>query len=180
MEILFDKMNAIQIPVTERITEADHRYCEAHQQAYTQDKNDIIGSRTKKATYISAGENSKLRNKNVRRIEMNTETLQVQLHQKMCAEQDTFRKWLLVQPPESIIEHAHEYIIREDILVSMEYNELTAEQATALMMSPFPLADVFHTWNKTETGYMGDIWETIESRANEVIEAIGETAENSV
>lgn len=37
------------------------------------------------------------------------------LYQKASAEQDTYRAWLLTQPPEEILNHAYEYITREDI-----------------------------------------------------------------
>ena len=37
------------------------------------------------------------------------------LYQKMFAEQETYREWLLSQPSEEILNHAYEYTVREDI-----------------------------------------------------------------
>ena len=37
------------------------------------------------------------------------------LYQKMFAEQETYREWLLSQPSEEILNHTYEYTVREDI-----------------------------------------------------------------
>ncbi len=42
------------------------------------------------------------------------------LYDKMKAEQDKYRDWLLSQPPEEILNHTYEYTMREDIVVCME------------------------------------------------------------
>ena len=92
-----------------------------------------------------------------------------QLYEKMYVEQDQYRQWLLAQPSEEILKHAYEFTIREDILLSLEYNELPTKQAKALLKSPCPLDDIFKTWEKIETGHMQDIFTAIESRANTVL-----------
>ena len=74
---------------------------------------------------------------------MNNQELNTALYEKMFAEQDTYRKWLLTQPPEEILNHTYEYTIREDILLSLEYHDLADAQAAALLKSFTPLADVF-------------------------------------
>ena len=88
------------------------------------------------------------------------------LYQKMFAEQEKFRDWLKGQPPEEILNHAYEYTIREDILMSLEYHDLPDAQADALMKSPSPLADVFRDFEKRETDHMETIWDCLESRAD--------------
>lgn len=100
---------------------------------------------------------------------MTNEELNTKLYKKMFAEQEAYRSWLFSQPPEEILNHAYGYVMREDILLSLEYHDLTDGQAKALLKSPAPLADVFKDWEKRETGHMEDIRETIESRANAVI-----------
>ena len=100
---------------------------------------------------------------------MTTEELNTQLYEKMFAEQEKYRQWLLTQPPDEILKHAYEYTIREDILLSLEYNELHGKRAQALLKSPCPLEDVFKTWEKQETGHMSDIFDTMEARANAVM-----------
>lgn len=102
---------------------------------------------------------------------MTAEELNTQLYQKMFAEQEKYRQWLLTQPPDDILDHAYEYTAREDILLSLEYNDLTPKQAKALLKSPCPLDDIFKKWEKLETRHMSDIWSAVESRANAVLRA---------
>lgn len=102
---------------------------------------------------------------------MTTEELNTRLYEKMFAEQERYRDWLLNQPPEAVLDHAYEYIMREDILLSMEYHDLNPKQARALLKSKSPLADVFERFEKQETGHMEDIQNCIESRANEMLRA---------
>ena len=101
---------------------------------------------------------------------MTNEELNTALYQKMFAEQETYREGLLSQPSEEILNHTYEYTVREDILLSMEYNDLPDAQAKALLKSPSPLADVFKDWEHKETGYMEDIWQTVEDRAKSEVQ----------
>ncbi len=78
------------------------------------------------------------------------------LYKKMFAEQEAYRAWLLSQPPTEILNHAYEYTVREDILLSLEYHNLPDAQARALRRSISPLADVFRDWQDKETA----IWTT--------------------
>ena len=52
---------------------------------------------------------------------MNTNDLNTALYEKMAAEQDKFREWLKIQPPEEVLNHAYEYTIREDIVMAMGF-----------------------------------------------------------
>lgn len=74
---------------------------------------------------------------------MTNEEHNTALYQKMFAEQETFRDWLKDQPPEEILNHAYEYTIREDILLSLEYHNLSDAQTDASDGSPSPLAVSF-------------------------------------
>ncbi len=100
---------------------------------------------------------------------MTNEELNTRLYQKMFSEQEAYREWLLSQMPEEILNHTYEYTVREDILMSLEYHDLPDTQAKALLKSPSPLADVFKDWEHKETGYMEDIWQTVEDRAKEAV-----------
>ena len=60
---------------------------------------------------------------------MNTETINTQLYEKMFAEQERYRGWLLSQPPKEILNHTYEYTTREDILMTLENNDLRLDQA---------------------------------------------------
>ena len=97
---------------------------------------------------------------------MTNEQWNTTLYKQMFAEQEQFRDWLLTQPPQEILNHAYEYVMREDILLSLEYNDLTDAQAAALLTSPSPLADVYAEFDKLESSHMEEIWSSIESRAN--------------
>ena len=92
---------------------------------------------------------------------MTNEELNTALYEKMFSEQETYRAWLLAQPPEEILNHTYEYTVREDILMSLEYNSLPNTQVQALLKSPSPLADVFAAWEDRETSYMEEIWQTV-------------------
>lgn len=74
---------------------------------------------------------------------MTNEERNTALYQKMSAEQETYRKWLLEQLPEEILKHTYEYTVREDVLMSLEVYDLTDAQAEALLKSSAPLGDVF-------------------------------------
>ena len=101
---------------------------------------------------------------------MTNEGRNTALYQKMFAEQEVFRDWLKGQSPEEILNHAYEYTVREDILLSLEYHDLSDAQADALMKSPSPLADVFRDFEKLETGHMETVWDCLEGRADTLLE----------
>ena len=93
------------------------------------------------------------------------------LYKQMFAEQEQFRDWLLAQPPEEILNHAYEYVMREDILLSLEHNDLTDAQAAALLASPAPLADVYKELDYVESSHMEEVWSCVVDRANIVLDA---------
>ena len=101
---------------------------------------------------------------------MTNEERNTALYQKMFAEQEKYRDWLKGQPPEEILNHAYEYTIREDILLSLEYHDLSDAQADALLKTPCPLAAVFRDFEKRETDHMETIWDCLESRADTILE----------
>lgn len=97
---------------------------------------------------------------------MDAEQLNQALYDKMAAEQERFKHGLLGMTPEEVLDHAYEYAMRQDILAEMEALELPADQAAALLASPFPLADVYREWGKVETRHMEDIRDVIEELAD--------------
>ena len=96
---------------------------------------------------------------------MTNEELNTRLYEKMFAEQERFRDWLLSQPPAEILNHAYEYTVREDILMSLEYNDLEDSQARALLKSGKPLKQIFERWEDKETSHMENIWDTVQEQA---------------
>ena len=89
-----------------------------------------------------------------------------QLYEKLCQEQAALRDELLALPPEQILYKAWEYLVREDILLAMEYNELDDEQAKALLELPDAMSDLCDTVKGKDSRQQETIWREIEERAN--------------
>ena len=100
---------------------------------------------------------------------MNTETINTQLYEKMFAEQERYRDWLLHQPPEEILNHAYEYAIREDILMALESRDLSFMQAQMLIFTATPLADILKEFDNLETDHMDVIRNCCETRADAML-----------
>ena len=100
---------------------------------------------------------------------MTNAILNTQLYQKMYAEQEQYREWLLTQPPSEVLNHTYEYTVRQDILIAMEESRLSAKQAQILLKSPYPLSDVYEHFRNQEHGHMEQIRKAIETRANKVM-----------
>ena len=96
---------------------------------------------------------------------MTNEELNTRLYEKMFAEQEQFRDWLLSQPAAEILNHAYEYTVREDSLMSLEYHDLEDSQARALLKSGKPLKQIFERWENQETSYMDTVWDTVQEQA---------------
>ena len=100
---------------------------------------------------------------------MSNEELNTALYERMFDEQQKYREWLMEQPSEEILNHCYELTVREDILTSLEYHDLTDKQCEALLSSKCPLEDIFEDFEKIETNHMNDIQDTIEQRADKVM-----------
>ena len=100
---------------------------------------------------------------------MTNDELNAALYERMAAEQERYKAWLLKQSPGEILDHCYEYTIREDIVMAMEEQVLSDRQCNALLKSPSPLADVFRDFQKREGGHMDEIRDTIDCRANAVL-----------
>lgn len=66
-----------------------------------------------------------------------------QLEAKMTEELNTYRAWLLTQPPEEILHHAYEYSVKQDIILNVADAGLSPAQIETMLRSPCPLEDVF-------------------------------------
>ncbi len=94
-----------------------------------------------------------------------------QLTDKMSAEFNSFRDWLLTQPPEEILNHAYEYSAKQDIVLSVADADLSPVQIETLLRSHCPLEDVYHDCahvDNTELNYA--LCQIIEQRAEIEIE----------
>ena len=98
--------------------------------------------------------------------------LNTQLYQKMYAEQEQYKIYLLTLTPAQILDHASEYICRENILMAMENNDLNTERVKALLKSSTPLADVYTkyaSWDHSKQ--QEEIWNAVETHSSEVLRA---------
>ena len=73
-----------------------------------------------------------------------------QLEAKMAEEFNTYRSWLLTQPPEEILDHANEYNAKQEILLALPDADLSPAQTETLLRSPCPLEDVFKDYRQMD------------------------------
>lgn len=103
---------------------------------------------------------------------MTTEELNTQLYQRMVAEHEQYLAELLKMPPMEILNHAEEYLSRENILYLFAYKRLHPTRVKALLKSETPLADIYAKWNSWEhTKQREAIWTAVEARSGEVLRA---------
>jgi hypothetical protein len=100
---------------------------------------------------------------------MSNEELNLALYNRVLDEQMKWKKWLLSQSPEEVLNHSYEYTSCEDIILALEYTDLSDEQCLALLKSPCLLADIFKEFERMESDHMDEIRQSIESRADHAI-----------
>lgn len=89
------------------------------------------------------------------------------LYEKMQAENETFKDWLLSQEPAEILNHAYEYTIYQDMMLCMEDMDL----------SPSPLRDALSDFDKRETDHMENLRDSLEATANKSVRVQKEKSE---
>mgnify|MGYP002519552427 CR=1 FL=1 len=99
------------------------------------------------------------------------EEFNAELYEKVSAEFEEYKNNLLAMSPEQILEHAYDYAIREDIVLALEYFDLHARQAQALLKADNVLDAVLEKWEGWKNNYMESIQEAIECKANEISRA---------
>lgn len=100
---------------------------------------------------------------------MYVEELNRQLYDKMSAEFEKFKEDLLNSSPQEVLDRAYEYVIKDDILISLEYNDLTASRADVLLKSENSLNDVYNAWMDSESNHMDEIRDILDSAADGLI-----------
>ena len=96
------------------------------------------------------------------------------LYEKMQAENETFKDWLLSQEPLEILNHAYEYTIYQDMMLCMEDMELSPKQAKAMYLSPSPLRDALFL---LETDHMENLRDSLEATVNKSVRVQKEKSE---
>ena len=99
------------------------------------------------------------------------------LFDTMDHEQSDFRNWLLQQSPETILEHAYEYAVREDIIMVFSESdfELDQDQAGALLTCKSPLQTLLNDYTKLDSNVSTTLREVAEERANAILQSYRET-----
>jgi len=100
---------------------------------------------------------------------MTNEELNTLLYNKILKEQDLFKEKLRNSSAREVMENAYELVIREDILLHFEENDISGEQARVLLKSDHPLSDLFNAWENHESKHMEEIGETVEEYAKKLI-----------
>ena len=111
-----------------------------------------------------------LRSKERKLVSITNAELNTLLYRKMFAEQKRYRQRLLAMTPEEILRSAYEFTVKEDILLSLEYNDLTDKQCQAMLKSAHPLQDAFDAWEKHEGSHMAEVQSIIERCADTAIQ----------
>ena len=69
-----------------------------------------------------------------------------------------------------IIANAYKYAMMEDVLLTFENNNLTDEQAKALLKGKGHLEKILDRWQEDGTGHMDSMWEKAQEFATEMAE----------
>ena len=102
---------------------------------------------------------------------MTEEELNTALYKKASDEQKRFTRAISNQPVEEILKSAHEYSVREDILLSLEYDNLSAAQCEALLSQPDTMSALFDAYENGDGHYMQEIRDAIDSCAVRIMQA---------
>lgn len=99
------------------------------------------------------------------------------LFDNMDQEQEKYREWLLQQPPETILDHAYQYAVREDIIMAFSESdfELDQDQAGALLTRKSPLQTLLNDYTKLDSNVSTTLREVAEERANAILQSYRET-----
>ena len=99
------------------------------------------------------------------------------LFDNMAQQQENYREWLLHQSPETILDHAYEYAVREDIMIAFADADFELDQAqvNALLTRRSPLQDILKDYLKLDSDISNTIREVTEERANTILQSYRET-----
>lgn len=96
------------------------------------------------------------------------EELNLEVYNKVLSEFEEYKAKLLSMNSEDILKHALDYAVREEIVLALEYNELRARQAQALLKVENTLNEIFEKWERFENNRLDCVKTAIECKANEI------------
>ncbi len=102
---------------------------------------------------------------------LSEEKLQNLLYTRLETEYTEFIEDLKKLPPEKIIEESYKKVIRDDILMSFEGDDiyLDREQLIALLRCKHPLYECYEAWTDTDYSYMDMLRDAICDGADTLI-----------
>lgn len=91
---------------------------------------------------------------------------------KMQTELDGLKELMMSGDKNTVFEKSYEYIMKREIIYAAHNNELTVEQAEALLSSPSPLCDVYNAYLKLdETALSDTMFECMKNEAQIALES---------
>ena len=108
----------------------------------------------------------------------NTQFLRNLLLDKARKEQDSYIEQMKAKPPDKIIQKAYEITMRDDILVSLEYANLSDKQLSALLKTDYPVSACFNEWQDRDCSYMEDLSDTVSQYAEKLVKEAEEQNKN--
>lgn len=101
---------------------------------------------------------------------MTLDELNFDLFSKMDNEMSDFCDWLKLQTPEEVMRHYYEFVVKTDILSTLEDFSLTEEHARALLMSETPLEEIYRIHERDWDAAKNRIEETIQCYAENLVQ----------
>lgn len=88
--------------------------------------------------------------------------LQTRLYEKAKTEQDMYISNLLQKSPQEVLDHAYEKVMRDDILMIFENDDLSDKHVKQILKLKNPLAECYDKWLKADCSHMDMLKSTIE------------------
>lgn len=110
---------------------------------------------------------------------MTSEELNIQLYNKLNTELQEYIASLKSSTPELVIEQAYELVIKEDIVMSLENEDIEPKRCRALLKEKHPLQKLYDAWEKSESNHMNEIRDVIAYHADDVIKQLKKIREQS-
>jgi len=101
---------------------------------------------------------------------MTADELNFDLYTKMEREMIDFAAWLQSQSPDEVMRHSYEYVVKADILSTLEDLNLPEKQTRALLMCETPLEEIYRVHNRDWASAKQRIEETIQNYAGALVE----------
>lgn len=110
---------------------------------------------------------------------MTSEELNIQLYNKLNTELQEYIASLKSSTPELVIEQAYELVIKEDIVMSLENEDIEPKRCRALLKEKKPLDKLYNAWENTDSVHMDEIRDIVSSYADDLITKLKHSREQS-